>query len=100
MKPGEVPTALGNQTTELRATRADPAPLLEAARQTASLVRANASRAGHSVQVRVVARGEGVRITVAGPQANRYREMVERQMDAMLPAARAEIRAQLTRGHR
>jgi hypothetical protein len=84
MKPGEVPTALGNQTTELRATRADPAPLLEAARQTASLVRANASRAGHSVQVRVVARGE----------------MVERQMDAMLPAARAEIRAQLTRGHR
>lgn len=97
MRPDQASAELARQTAELRQTRVDPHPLVEAARQVASTVRANASRNGHTVAVRVVAKGDGVRLTVVGPHAMRYRVMAEKQMDEMMPGVHAQIRAQITR---
>jgi len=72
-------------------------PLLRAAKQAAGQVRIAASRAGHSVGIRVAQRGQGVRITVTGPQAVRYRSMIGAVLDQQMPGVGADIRAQITR---
>lgn len=72
-------------------------PLLKACQQVAQRVREQAARSGHSIAVRVVERGNGVRLTVRGPHAVRYRSMASRELAALIPDARADIRAQVTR---
>lgn len=97
MKPEDAVKPLKQAADDLRAVRPDPQPLLEAAKEVTSLLRANAARAGHSVAIRVIGTGDGVRITVVGPQASRYRALARREMDARMPGVKAEIRAQITR---
>ena len=100
MRPEEYGVAQQQMEDELRHPPPVPPALLDAAKQAASLVRANASRAGHSVAVRVVSKGDGVRMTVVGPQAHRYQSMLSRTMDELMPGVHAQIRAQITRGRR
>jgi hypothetical protein len=98
------PEELGDAHADLEDAMRHPArtspALLDAAKQAASLVRANASRAGHSVQIRVASKHDGVRITVVGPQATKYQHLVNKTMDELMPGVHAQIRAQVTRGRR
>jgi hypothetical protein len=97
MRPDQVGTHHQELETALRNPPMDSSALLNAAKSAASLVRANASRNGHTVAVRVVSKSGGVRVTVTGPHASRYRQLMEREMDARMPDVHAEIRAQITR---
>lgn len=91
--------ALANHTARLRETVAaiDSAPLMGAARQIAQQVRLAASHAGDSVAIRVVHRRGGVRITVTGPRASKYRALMKDSMDRQMPQVQADVRAQITR---
>jgi hypothetical protein len=99
MRAQEADQLLTAKAASLREVTVHPPvePLMHAAREVASDIRVTASRAGHSVGVRLVERDGGVRITVTGPQANRYRLMMEKAMQTRLPGARAEIRSMITR---
>lgn len=98
MNPAEIRQAHDRQIAELRAAAASANLALEkAAVEVARMVRAEAARRGHSVGIRVVRRTNGVRVTVTGPQAGRYRAAVERALEDKVPQASAEIRAQITR---
>ena len=98
MNPTEGARALEEVASQARAnTNPDCQPLHDAAKSVAALIRANASRAGHSIAVRVVEKGDGVRLTVTGRHAGRYQTLAARELDARMPGAKAEIRAQVTR---
>lgn len=96
------PTEAGRKLEEIAAkarqgAEPDAGPLVEAAREVAALLKANASRSGHSIAVRVVEKHNGVRLTVTGPHAGRYKALAEREMNARAVGAKAEVRAQITR---
>lgn len=99
MKLEEAASAMSAATD--RVTRAvdslDTTPLERVAREVAVKVRQTAQSSGDSVAIRVVRKHQGVRITVVGRRAARYRSMVERELAAKMPDASAEIRAQITR---
>lgn len=98
MTPEEVRRTQQHQVAELRAAAASANLALEkAAIEVGRLVRAEASRRGHSVNIRVVRKTGGVRVTVTGPRAAQYRAAVEKALRDRVPNASAEIRAQLTR---
>jgi hypothetical protein len=83
-----------------RAHEHSPEILERAAREVAAGVKGMAQRAGHNVAIRVVTRGDGVRLTVVGPQAVRYRRLVEEELKRRVPDVKAEIRTQITRRSR
>ena len=99
MKPEDAPRALRDRAQKAREAVESPdvTPLLRAAREVASTVREQAHRAKDQISVRVVEKRDGVRITVVGPRAVRYRRMVQQGLEARMDAAKAEIRAQITR---
>lgn len=99
MRADEAPAVLAKQAAELRAAgdRLDTSAMVHAAREVAATVRQQALHAGQHVGIRVVARHNGVRLTVTGPHASKYRGLVERELGAKAPQVRAEIRAQITR---
>lgn len=98
MRPEEIKAAQDRQVAELKAAAAGANLALEhAAIEVAKMVRAEAARRGDSVGIRVVRRTSGVRVTVTGPRAGRYRSAVEKALEAKVPNAAAEIRAQITR---
>lgn len=99
MKLEDVGRDLQERAERLRAagTSPDIEELLHAAREVAAGIKAAASRNGHQVGVRVVQRSTGVRITITGPQATRYRAMAQQGMDRRMPGVEAVIRAQITR---
>lgn len=79
----------------------DAAKALEATvREVASSLRNMAARNRHSVQVRVVAQGNKVRMTIVGQQAQRYRTLAERELEKRKAGAAATVRAQITRKSR
>jgi hypothetical protein len=93
-----VDAALKQNIAELKAADANaPIVLLKIVNEIARSVRADATRHGHRVGIRVVQRTNGVRITVTGPHASRYRAPVEKAMRDRAPGAEAEIRVMLTR---
>lgn len=98
MNPDQVHDALQARMAELKAAAAasDPAPLQRVARQVASQVREIAGREGHVISIRVIERPNGVRITVTGRYASRYRKMVEDRLGKLVPDAAVEIRTQIT----
>ena len=94
MKPDDVPKMLAQRVDELRSVPEDAtAVLVREAKAVASKVKAIAARSRHSIDVRVVARGHTVRVTVVGQQASRYRALVGRELEARVPSAKAEIRS-------
>lgn len=99
MKPSEGAEELARRAAALRAagTNVDVSPLLQAARETAAAVKAAAASNRHSVGVRIVAKSSGIRVTLTGPHAQRYRKMMADGLDRRAPAAKAEIRANITR---
>lgn len=98
MSADDVMASLQAQTDRLKTIPVEAQAALErAAKDAASQVRAAAARAHHNVSVRVVQRNGGVRVTVQGPQAARYRALVQRELDARIPGVKAEIRAKVTR---
>lgn len=99
MKAEDAHEALTRRAAVLRAAgeHPDTAPLMNLAREVAGDIRATAARSGHHVGIRVVERGEGIRVTITGPAAMRYKTLAERAFSARLPAAKTELRAQITR---
>lgn len=95
----EAASRLRAQTEDIKAAGVgiEIEPLERACQQVAQRLRQQASRSGHPIGVKVVRRGDGVRMTVRGPQASRYRSMASRELQALVPNANAEIRAQITR---
>jgi hypothetical protein len=55
-----------------------------------------AARSGDTLEVRVVTKPNGVRITVQGPRAATYSALIERQLNRRVPQLQAEIRTQTT----
>jgi hypothetical protein len=67
------------------------------ATKVANRARTSAAMAGHEVNIKVSARDKGVRVTVSGPKAKRYRQMISRELNALVPETKADITAQITR---
>jgi hypothetical protein len=93
------PAAASKQNlAELRAAgEAVPVILERAATEVAKAVRADAARHGHHVGIRVVRKTTGVRVTITGPQAARYRRPVQDALEARVPDVQAQIRVMTTR---
>ena len=89
--------AMAGQTQAAKAVAVDSAALVRAAKLAAGIVRHRAVRAGHIVSIRVIERPNGVRISVSGPQAHRYRKVIGAELDRLKPETAADIRAQITR---
>lgn len=101
MKPEEVVPALQDRARKIRDAHGGASePIVRRAKTIAGSVRTAAARAGHSVGIRVVEKPNGVRVTVTGPQAVRYKKMIEAELARQLPEARAEIRTLITRKSR
>jgi hypothetical protein len=97
VKPEEAGAAIAAQTANLKEIPQKAQQLLEAeARTAASTVRVQAARAGDSLDVRVVPKGDGIRITLQGPRAAAYRAVIEHQLERRIPALKAEIRIRTT----
>jgi len=103
VKPMDQQVAAANQRLAEINTALDPnvhidvSGLESAARAAASDVRSSAARAHDRVGVRIVRKGDGIRITLVGPAANKYRAFMARGMQQRMPGVMAEIRTQVTR---
>jgi hypothetical protein len=97
VRPDEAIHELSRHTETLNKFEPNVESLVQAARQVAGNVRQVAARAGHSVGIRVLEKRNGVRITVTGPQAHRYRAMINEQLERSRPETADDIRAQITR---
>jgi hypothetical protein len=94
----DVGAANRQNIAERKALVADaPVVVEKIAKEIAQQVRLQAIRNGHSIGIRIVRRTNGVRITLTGPQAQRYRKPLEDAMRAQVPRAAAEIRVLMTR---
>lgn len=101
MSPEEAARVLAERARALHGADGDALELLSrAARDVAAGVKGMAQRAGHNVSIRVVTRGDSVRLTVVGPQAVRYKRLVEDELARRVPDIKAEIRTQITRRSR
>lgn len=83
-------TAAAGQTVDLEA-------LHRAAKQVASHVLVMAQRAGHGVSIKVTERPDGVRISVTGSKAHRYRTIINAELERLAPQTAAEVHAQIIR---
>lgn len=99
MTPEQASDALRSTSDAIRAAgeEATAEPLLKMASQVAQEVRALAAQSGHSIGIRVASKDRGIRLTVTGRQAGRYRQLVERRIDTLMPEVKTEIRAMVTR---
>jgi hypothetical protein len=73
----------------------DVTPLLNAAHDAASAVRDIALQSREPVRIRVVAAPRGVRVTVVGARAGKYRALMERALEQRYPATEAAVRADI-----
>lgn len=96
----QAPDELDRLAAQMRGVQPDSQAVMRSVHEVASLVRASAARAGDSVGVRVLSRQEGVRITVIGPRAARYKGMIQTEMSKRLPSIQTEIRTQIARKSR
>lgn len=98
VNPEEGAAELARRAAKLKGLDAElPLAAEQAARDVAAGVKGMAQRNGHKVAIRVIAQGSVVRLTVVGPQAVRYRRLVEVEMKRRVPDIQAEIRTQITR---
>ena len=91
------PDELENRLEALRNAQPTSEVLMRSVHEVASLVKITASRAGDAVGIRMVNRREGVRITVIGPRAQRYKSLIAAEMERRFPQIKTEIRAQISR---
>ena len=98
MNPAQAMAAMNARAEVLAAGGApDPASLVRAAKAAAGKVRQLAASSGHSVSIRVIERPNGVRISVSGHQAHRYRAVVTAELDRLRPETKADLAAAITR---
>lgn len=71
--------------------------LMRAARRAAGTVRLHAARSHAVIGIRVSTKSDGVRVTITGRDAQRYRALMQTELERVMPDARAEIRAMITR---
>lgn len=67
------------------------------ARAAASMLRSTAARAHDRVGARIVRHGNGIRVTLTGPAAGKYRAFMARELARRMPQEAAELRTQITR---
>jgi hypothetical protein len=98
MNPSDAGRGLDDQAAKIKAAgdHVDLTPLVQAARAAIQVVRAAAQQHRDPVGVRLVEKPNGIRLTVTGPKAARYRTLLEREMNARMPEATTEIRALIT----
>lgn len=98
MNPDQAEQALSHAEQQMQAN-AHPSPelLVSSAKTAAAGVRAAASRNGAQIAIRVKATESGVRVTVSGPRAGLYRDMMRRALADQIPSTLVELRAQITR---
>lgn len=90
--------AMKQNVAELKAAGENvPVILVKVVNEVAKSVRADAARNGHRVGIRVVRKTAGVRVTITGPQAARYRRPVQEELERRVPGIEAEIRMMITR---
>jgi len=98
MTPAEAASVQREETQRLALAVQEPFDQLEhAATEVARMVRQDAQRNGRSVGIRVVRKASGVRVTVTGPSAARYRRVVQDELERRIPEIGAEVRARITR---
>lgn len=68
-----------------------------AAKTAAGTVLTLAQRSGHPVAIKVTAKANGVRISVTGPKAHRYRQIVSAELERLSPTTAADLRLQILR---
>lgn len=85
------------QTLESVGHAVEVGPLVAAATKAAGTVRVMAARQGDMVGIRVMQRANGVRITVSGPKAHRYRAIVNAELERLQPQTKADVAAGITR---
>jgi hypothetical protein len=68
---------------------------VNAVREVAAGVKGMAQRAGDRLDVRVVARAGGVRLTVVGRHASHYRKVISDELARRAPQVRTEIRTRV-----
>jgi hypothetical protein len=95
--PEQAARALAARTADVKAAGDGVSiePLMRATRQAANVVRQHASRSGSPISIRVSQRANGVRVTVTGRDAARYRALLSQQLATLMPAAKADIHAQI-----
>ena len=94
----DVAAANKQNVAELKAMLENTPVILERkVTEVARAVRADAARNGHHIGIRVLRRTSGVRLTITGPQAARYRRPVETALAERVPSIEAEIRVMITR---
>ena len=100
MTPDQAMDKLRERANQVRdAGRAEDllGPAQQVARQIATQVRMEATRRGHTIGVRVMSKAGGIRVTVTGPYAGRYRDALSKAFDQQLPRVTTEIRSMITR---
>jgi hypothetical protein len=75
----------------------DVEALQRAAKAAAAKALATAQSSGHSVAIKVTARTNGVRISVTGSKAHRYRTIVGAELERLSPTTAADLKAQIIR---
>jgi hypothetical protein len=98
MNPAEAMRMMaGHASAVADASVATVEPLMTAASHAAGTVRLMALTSGDQVDIRVMQRANGIRISVTGPKAKRYRSVITSELDRLHPATVAELRTQITR---
>lgn len=81
MNPERVGAELAERTAYLKDVPAKSLDqMAKSVREVIAGVRGQAQRAGHNIDVRMVVRGQGVRVTVLGPHAARYRSLISKEL--------------------
>ena len=75
----------------------DVSGLEQQARQAASMLRSTAARAHDRVGVRIVRNANGIRVTLTGPAAGKYRALMAQELAMRMPQETTELRTQITR---
>lgn len=97
MNPEDATRKLTEKAEQLRkADEGVTSAGLRAVREVAAGVKGRAQRVGDRLDVRVVERRDGVRLTVAGRHAARYRQLIRDELARRAPDVQTEIRAQIT----
>ena len=97
MRPEQIAAGLAAKRKAIPGPETAIEGLEQVAKEVASQVRGMAARNRHQIQVRVVRKQDGVRVTIVGHNAIRYRRIAESELARRKPDAAAIVRAQVTR---
>lgn len=98
MKPVDAARALSESASRMsRAVRIDTTAMMALAKQSAASANRAAQSSRDSIDIRVTQHSDGVRVSIRGPNALRYKSMMSRQMNAGMSNVKADIRARIVK---